>query len=76
MGRMSASIVNQISSPIDAVNRFINLTLQSTGENSVHREFLLESKQAIRKTSALLRRLNNYTRKIEQEIREIATSGE
>lgn len=75
MGRVSLGIINEISVPLDTINRFINLTLQTMEENEQGREFLLESKAAIRKTAILLKRLNNYGKKIEKEIREISTNG-
>ena len=74
MGKISADIVDELCSPIDAANRFINLTLQTIEENSQSREFLLESKQGIRKASHLLKRLNTYTKQIEREAREISAS--
>jgi hypothetical protein len=64
-------IINELYSPIDAVNRFINLALQSIGENPQGRQFLLESKEGIRKTSQLLKKLNNYAGQIEEEIRKM-----
>ncbi len=75
IGRISIGIINDISGPIDAVNRFINLTLQTVGENSQSREFLLESKAAIREVSALLKRLNNYAKKLDKEISEISANS-
>jgi hypothetical protein len=76
IGRKSAGIINKLGSPIDVTNRFINLTLQTIGENSQGREFLLESKRGIRKTSHLLKTLNRYAREIEREISEISGGGE
>ena len=69
IGRVSKEIIDELSSPIDAANRFINLALQSIEEDSQGRQFLLESKEGIRKTSMLLKKLNNYVDKIEAEIR-------
>ncbi len=71
MGKISVGLINEMYTPIDAANRFINLALQTVGDGSQSRQFLLESKEGIRKTSALLRRLNNYARKIDKEIRNI-----
>ncbi len=73
MGKKSAQIVSELYNPIDAVNRFINLALQSLEEDSQSRQFLIESKKGIRKTSALLKRLNNYVKRIERESRKIST---
>ena len=71
LGIISTGIINKLYNPIDSINRFINLALQSIEEDSQSRQFLLESKHGIRRTSLLLKRLNNYAKKIEEEIREI-----
>jgi len=76
MGKRSVSLINKLYSPIDAVNRFINLALQTLDDGSQSRQFLIESKKGIRKTSALLRRLNDCVKKIEAETREISTPYE
>jgi hypothetical protein len=68
MGKISIGLINELDSPIDSINRFINLALQTIEEDSHSRQFLLESKQGIKKTAQLLKRLNNYARKIEKEI--------
>ena len=73
MCKMSADIINQLYNPIDAINRFINLALQSDDEVQ-SRQFLIESKRGIRKTSLLLRRLTNYTKSIEREVNKIKES--
>lgn len=70
MCKMSAEIINQLYNPIDATNRFINLALQS-GDQVQSRQFLIESKQGIKKTSLLLKKLSNYTKKIQKEIHRI-----
>lgn len=76
MGKRYNGIINEITNPIDATNRFINLALHSIGDNSQGRQFLLESKQGIRKTSGLLKKLNDYSKRIEKEIREIAKTND
>ncbi|MFH0764068.1 MAG: hypothetical protein V1927_03615 [Candidatus Omnitrophota bacterium] len=76
MGEISKGIINELYNPIDAANRFINLALQSIDENSQGRQFLLESKEGMRKTSMLLNKLNEYARKMEQEIQNIAKKNE
>jgi len=72
MGRISTGIINELYSPIDSINRFINLALQNIGEDSQTRQFLLDSKQGVRKTSHLLKRLDDYAKKIEKEFLEIS----
>ena len=76
MGAINKGLINELYSPIDATNRFINLALQAIGENPQGRQFLLESKEGIRKTSLLLKKLNNYAKKIEEEIQNIPDLGE
>lgn len=75
IGEVTKEIISDLSSPIDSVNRFINLALHTTSDGSQSRQFLLESKEGIRKTSVLLTRLNKYAKKIEQEILEISEKG-
>jgi hypothetical protein len=72
MCKMSAEIINQLYNPIDATNRFINLALQSLDEGSQSRQFLIESKQGIRRTTQLLKRLNINTKRIEKAIRKMS----
>jgi hypothetical protein len=76
IGEASKGILNDMSSPIDATNRFINLALQSIGENPQGRQFLIESKEGIRKTSLLLQKLSQNIRKFEEEIAEMARREE
>lgn len=73
IGKISANIINELFSPVDATNRFINLALQSLEENSQSRQFLIESKKGLRKASLLLKKLNLYVKKLEQEFSEITT---
>ena len=75
MGKRYRGIIGEISNPIDSTNRFINLALNTVGDNSQSRQFLLESKQGIRKTAVLLKRLNDYSQKIEKEILEMAKAS-
>lgn len=72
----AAEIINQLYSPIDAVNRFINLALQNLSDDSQSRQFLVESKEGIRKTSLLLKRLDSYAKEMEREIREQSKNDE
>ncbi|MCX5666233.1 MAG: hypothetical protein NT036_04225 [Candidatus Omnitrophica bacterium] len=76
MSRKYKGIINDISNPVDSTNRFINLALNTVGDNSQGRQFLLESKQGIRKTAALLKKLNDYSLKIEKEIVEMSKTDE
>ena len=69
IGKISANIINELCNPVDAVNRFLNLALQSIEEDSQSRQFILESKSGVRKMSALLKKLNNYAKKMEKEMR-------
>lgn len=72
IGMASKNIIDELSSPIDAANRFINLALNDVSEGSQSRQFLLESKQGIKKTAILLKTLNVYVKKMEKEIGEIS----
>ena len=76
MGKRYKDIIGSMSNPIDSTNRFINLALNTVGDNSQGRQFLLESKQGVRKTAVLLKKLNDYSQKIEKEILEMAKIDE
>jgi hypothetical protein len=65
------TLVNEIFNPIDSANRFMNLCLQNSEENSQTREFLLESKEALRSASLVLGKLNQQTQKMEKGLQEI-----
>jgi len=75
-GLKSKGIINDLYDPIDATNRFINLALQGVDEGSQSRQFLLESKEGIRKTSQLLNKLNGYAKQMEKELRGIMEEDE
>lgn len=68
IGKLSAFLINELYTPIDSINRFINLALQNTDDGAQSRQFLLESKEGIRRMSTLLNRLNKCTKKIEKQI--------
>jgi cob(I)alamin adenosyltransferase len=72
MGKVSKDIISKLYSPIDAMNRFMNLALQNTDEDSQSRQFLLETKLGLRRMSLLLQKLDMYTRRIEEELNEIS----
>ncbi|MDB4349692.1 hypothetical protein OAA99_01925 [Omnitrophica bacterium] len=72
MGHASRKLVSRLYNPIDAMNRFLNLALQTTDEDSQSRQFLLESKVGLRRMSLLLRKLDTYTKKIEKASDEIS----
>ncbi len=76
IGKKYRDIISEIATPIDSTNRFINLALNTVGDNSQSRQFLLESKQGIKKTAVLLKRLNDYLHKIEKEVLEMDKTSE
>ncbi len=76
MGKLSTAIIDEIHSPIDSINRFLNLALMTMNEDAPSRAFLLESKDGVRKTSTLLKKLNDYVKKIEKELKEIQELSE
>lgn len=71
MAKVSFDLINELYKPTDAINRFINLTLQETAEDSQNRQFLLESKSGVRRISFLLKKLNVHAKKLEKEIVQI-----
>ena len=74
-GRASADLIDKLYTPIDAVNRFINLALHHIDEDSQSRQFLLESKSGVREMAMLLEELNTCSKNMKAEISGIAKSS-
>ena len=72
IGKISTDIIGEMYTPIDSVNRFINLAIHTIGEDAQTRHFLLESKEGMRKMLDLLRRLDKYANKLEKEFKDIS----
>lgn len=72
MGKMSRNIINSLYSPIDAMNRFLNLALQNIEEESQSRQFLLETKLGLKRMSALIGKLDVCADKLEKEVNEVS----
>ena len=72
IGKVSTDIIGEMYTPIDSVNRFINLAIHTIGEDAQTRHFLLESKEGMRKMLDLLRRLDKYAKKLEKEFKDIS----
>ena len=72
MGKMSQDIINSLYSPIDAMNRFLNLALQNIDEDAQPRQFLLETKLGLKRMSVLVDKLDDYSKKIEREFNEVS----
>jgi len=68
MCKISTNMINELSNPIDATNRFINLALQHLEEDSQSRQFLLESKSGVRKMTSLYRNLSSFAKKTEKTL--------
>jgi len=76
IGERCKDIISEISNPIDSTNRFINLALNVVGDSAQSRQFLLESKQGIKKAVELLKKLTDYSEKIEKELKEMVEEYE
>ncbi|GEM_PF-3586575 len=72
MSKEYKGLLSELYNPVDAANRFINLALESVEERSQSRQFLLESKEGLRKTASLLRKLDECSQRMEKEIRGIS----
>jgi hypothetical protein len=72
MGKISRNIINSLYSPVDAMNRFLNLALHNTEEESQSRQFLLETKLGLKRMSALIGKLDVYADKLEKEFNEVS----
>jgi signal transduction histidine kinase len=58
VGKFASSLSHELTNPLDAIRRFLNLALDQVAEDSLAREYLLKAKEGIRRaiqiTSGLL----------------------
>ena len=66
-GKVSKGIILDLVNPIASANRFLTLALESADENSQSRQFMLESKTALRQVAQLVSQLDEYAQQIEKE---------
>lgn len=68
LGKLASHLAHELSNPLDAIRRFINLAIDHVGQDSPARDFLLKAKQGIRRSIQVIRGLlelsglNNRTR--------------
>src|SRR3989338_1681758 len=62
VGKLASHLAHDLGNPIDATRRYVNLALSQLDENSPAREYLLKTKQGIKRTVRIIRGLLAYSR--------------
>ncbi len=60
--RLVAGLIHEINNPLDGTIRFINLSLNSLGEDSIVKEYLLEAKKGLSRIANTIRSLLDLRR--------------
>ena len=55
IGKLSSHLAHEMTNPIDAIRRFVNLALDQVGQESMAREYLLKAKKGIRRSLQVIR---------------------
>ena len=62
MGKLAAHLVHELNNPLDAIRRYVNLALNQASEDSLTREYLLKTKEAVRRTLQVIQGLLQFSR--------------
>ncbi len=57
LGKLASHLAHELNNPLDAIRRFVNLSLDHVSQDSPAREFLLKAKQGIRRSVQVIRGL-------------------
>ena len=61
-GRLATGLIHELNNPLDGIIRYINLSLNCLGEESIVREYLLESKKGLNRIVKIVRSLLDFGR--------------
>ncbi|MBI4358214.1 MAG: GAF domain-containing sensor histidine kinase [Candidatus Omnitrophica bacterium] len=57
LGKLAAHLAHELANPLDAVRRYINLSLDQVSQDSLAREYLLKAKKGLRRSVQVIRGL-------------------
>ncbi len=57
LGKLASHITHELANPLDAIRRFVNLSLDQVAQDGLAREYLLKAKQGIRRSVQVIRGL-------------------
>ncbi|MFH1678451.1 MAG: GAF domain-containing sensor histidine kinase [Candidatus Omnitrophota bacterium] len=62
MGKFSAGLIHELNNPLDGIIRYVNLSLNCLGEESIIKEYLLEAKNGLNRIVKIVRSLLDFGR--------------
>ena len=62
VGKLASNLAHELTNPLDAIRRFVNLALDESLEDSLTREYLLKAKRGIRRAVNVIRGLLQFSR--------------
>lgn len=62
IGKLASNLAHELNNPLDSIRRYVNLALDQVMEDSLAREYILKSKEGIRRAIQVIRGLLQYSR--------------
>lgn len=59
-GRLATGLIHELNNPLDGIIRYINLSLNCLGEESIVKEYLMESKKGLNRIVKIVRSLLDF----------------
>jgi len=60
MGKLVGGMAHELNNPLDGIIRFVNLSLECTGEEGIVREYLLNAKKGLNRIVSIIRALLDF----------------
>jgi signal transduction histidine kinase len=60
VGKLALNLTHELNNPLDAIRRYVNLSLEQSLEHTLTREYLLKAKGGIRRAIRVIRHLMHY----------------
>lgn len=71
IGKLASNLAHELNNPMDSIRRYVNLALDQVKQDSLAKEYLLKSKEGVRRAIHVIRGLLQFSRESRKtEIRE------
>ncbi|HTL48456.1 MAG TPA: ATP-binding protein [Verrucomicrobiae bacterium] len=62
IGKLASNLAHELNNPLDSIRRYVNLALEQVMEDSLARQYIMKSKEGIRRAIQVIRGLLQYSR--------------
>jgi len=72
IGKLASNLAHELNNPLDSIRRYVNLALDQVMEDSLAREYILKSKEGVRRAIQVIRGLLQFSRQsAKMELKEV-----